>query len=135
MKSSEKEPAIFIKHHGGLMPNSDGALDLLRTIPLDKEVFVEIRHYRNVKALKAYWAMLRDCIDSTGCTTNVEALHKAVKIGLGYVDHVTATDKNGVVTVSVYPASIALNEMPDAEFKRYFDEVKRYLAENHGFGG
>lgn len=135
MKSGEKELALFVRHQGALTPHNEAAMHPMRSIANGVEVCVEIKNRRNKERLKAYWGTLRDCVDATGCTPNADMLHHDVKVGLGYVDHITATDDHGVVTIRTFPASISFSSMTEDEFIKFFNATQRYLAETYGFGG
>ena len=136
--SSEKPIAMFQRRwvtqygHPVLVPNNEDAVDLMNTIKRHDTVQVEIKRPRNYKRLQAYWAMLRSCVDATGCAPSTDALHDVIKLGTGHFDAVIlkATGETKLV-----PASISFAAMTEREFIDYFQSAQLWLAENIGYEG
>jgi hypothetical protein len=141
MAKREKEPLVFRRksspliYGGMLIPVNAASVDFMFSLKEGAETVVEIKNVRNLQALKAYWAMLRDCVEATGCAANVDVLHNDVKTGLGYVDHVVSTVTEGKTVIRSYPISIALTAMDEKDFRKYFRAAEQHLAEHFGYGG
>jgi len=106
-KSKERPAYMFVRKGNALVPEMAFDLHALDGIAQNEAVIVEIRQGRSSPRLRAYWAMLRDCIEATGCAPNVGVLHEAVKLQTGHVEQVRLG--NGY-TVLV-PGSIAFDSM------------------------
>jgi hypothetical protein len=119
----------FVRRGMSLVPQTAHDALLLESIAEGELVRTECHQWRNGKRNSAYWAMLKECIDATGCALNTDVLHDAVKLATGHVNLVRL--KNGM-TVAV-PASIAFDKMTEAEMITYFQAAEKVLAEEYGF--
>ena len=53
-----------------------------------QRVKVEIKQWRNLDRLRAYWATLQGCVDATGCAPSKEALDAYVRPAVKFVDYI-----------------------------------------------
>lgn len=113
-----------------LIPDDDFAVDLVKSFGHDAVVEIRVMNRRNNMRLRAYWMMLRECIEATGCAPNTSALHKAVKMGIGLADAVML--KGGEVLV--VPGSISFEKMTEVEMIAFFEQAQEYLAREFGYG-
>ena len=120
----------FVRRGNSLVPEMDMDLPALDGIAQDQRVKVEIKQWRSIPRLRAYWATLRDCIAATECAPTVDTLHKEVKLNVGLIERVRY--KGMLVQI---PASISLPELPEPDMIAYFQAAEKYLAEEYGFTG
>ena len=125
----DKPVYAFIRKGNSLVPELAMDTKALDGISQGQRVKLEIKNFRRLDRLRAYWATLHDCIDATGCAPNVKSLHNAIKLQTGHVELVQL--QNGL-TVAV-PASIAFENMSEAEMVTFFQAAEEYLATQHGF--
>jgi hypothetical protein len=129
---SKDKPIYGYRRKGNtLVPDTPYDVAALDGIAEGELVRVETRQWRNAKRNAAYWSMLRDCIDATGCALNTDVLHDAVKLATGHV-HLCRM-ANGM-TVAV-PASIAFDKMTEAEMIKFMQAAELALARDYGFSG
>jgi hypothetical protein len=128
-RAKDKPVYAFVRVGNSLVPEMEYDMGALETVPQGQRVKVEIQHWRNNDRLRAYWAMLRECIKATECAATETALHDTIKMGVGLVDYVNL--RNG--GISIVPSSIALGAMNEDDMVKYFRGAEKWLAENIGF--
>lgn len=124
----EKPVYAFIRKGVGLVPELDWDLRALDGVAQGQRVKVEIKAFRSLPRLRAYWAMLHEVVAATECAASAERLHEAMKLELGIVDLV----KVGNMTVAI-PGSIAFDRMTEAEMSEFFNIAQRWLSEKYGY--
>lgn len=127
----EKPVYAFIRRGNYLCPELEMDTHALDGIAQNERVKVDVKQFRSLPRLRAYWAMLHDCIEATDCAPNVNVLHDFIKLDTGHVEHVRLA--NGF-TVAV-PGSIAFEKMSEAEMVSFFKAAEACLARNYGFAG
>lgn len=128
-KKSERPVYAFVRRGNALVPEMAMDFRALDGIAQEQKVRIEIKEWRNLDRLKAYWAMLHDVVDATECAPTAERLHEVMKLENGFVDHVRLP--NGFLVA--VPASIALDKMSEPEFITFFKTAERWLAETFGY--
>lgn len=130
MTSRKERPTYrFVRRGNVLRPAMQYDCAALEGIAHNEEVTVEITQGRSNRRLSAYWAMLRDCVDATGCAPSSAALHEAVKLHTGH--GIPVRMKDG--TELLVPGSIAFDAMTEPEFIRFFRAAEEWLAREFGF--
>ena len=129
-KKRDRAPVYMVRKGHTLVPQMDMDDEQIVAIPEGGVVRVEIKSTRNLDRLRAYWAMLHECVEATGCQPTKEILHKEIKLANGFVDQFIF---KGLMVTQV--SSIACEEMEEDEMVRFFNEATRYLAEEYGFVG
>lgn len=128
-KRPDKPVYSFIRKGNVLAPEMAYDLRALDGIANGQRVRVDIKEWRNLDRLKAYWSLLHEAVQATGCSIAAEKLHEVIKLETGLVDLVRLP--NGM-TVAI-PASIALDKMSEPEFIAYFQSAEEWLARVYGF--
>lgn len=128
-KKSDKPVYSFIRKGNSLVPEMDYDLRALDGVANGQRVRLDIREWRNLDRLKAYWSLLHEAVSATGMSVSAEKLHEVIKLDTGLVDLVRLP--NGM-TVAI-PASIALDKMSEPEFIAYFQGAEEWLARVYGF--
>ncbi|WP_192258609.1 hypothetical protein [Mesorhizobium caraganae] len=128
-KRPEKPIYSFIRKGNVLMPEMAYDLRALDGVANGQRVRIDIKEWRNLDRLKAYWSLLHEAVDATGMSVSAEKLHEVIKLDTGLVDLVRLP--NGM-TVAI-PASIALDRMSEGEFIAYFQSAEEWLARVYGF--
>ncbi|MBX5131649.1 hypothetical protein HJB80_02940 [Rhizobium lentis] len=128
-KRAEKPVYAFIRHGNSLRPEMAYDLQALDGIEQGQRVKVEIRQWRNMDRLKAYWATLQDCIDATGCAPSKEALDAYIRPAVNFVD--TLRLANGFL-VGV-PRAINTRECEEPEMIAFFNAATELLAREFGY--
>jgi hypothetical protein len=108
---------LFLRSDGEkLWPRSrfDGALlaKFRRDVPLE----AQLKERRSLPRHRLYFAVLQAVVDATGKWSNVEIMHEAVKMHLGYFEMVA--DLHGELRAR--PKSTSFAKMDEAEFREYF---------------
>lgn len=129
MNKRERPTYRFIRRGMTLRPAMEYDCAALEGVAHNEEVTVHITQGRFNPRLRAYWAMLRDCVDATGCAPSKEALHEAVKLHTGHGVPVRLSDG----TELLVPGSIAFDAMSEQEFVRFFRAAEEWLAREFGF--
>lgn len=126
----EKPVYSFVRVGNVLRPELDYDLRALDGVANGQRVRIEVKEWRNLDRLKAYWSMLHDCIDATGANNlTAERLHEVAKLMNGCVDVVMLPGGQPVAI----PASIALDKMSEPEFIEFFRKVEAWLAKTYGY--
>jgi len=130
-KAARKDKPIyaFVRQGNVLRPEMDFDLRALDGVANGQRIRIEVREWRNLDRLKAYWAMLHECIGATGAAITPEKLHEVIKLETGHVDLIRLP--NGM-TVAI-PASIAIDKMNEPEFVAFFQAAEEWLARVYGF--
>ncbi len=128
-KRTEKPVYAFIRHGNSLRPEMAYDLQALDGIEQGQRVKVEIRQWRNLDRLKAYWATLQDCIDATGCSPSKEALDAYIRPAVKFVDTIRLA--NGFL-VGV-PRPINTRECDEPEMIAFFNAATELLARDFGY--
>lgn len=128
MSKKERPVYAFLRRGDHLVPELDMDRRALEGVAQGQRVKVEIKEFRSVPRLRAYWAMLNEVVAATECAASAERLHEAMKLELGIVDLVKV--KNMTVAI---PGSIAFDKMTEAEMAEYFNIAQRWLAEKYGY--
>lgn len=126
-----KDKAIyaFIRKGNSLVPETGYDADALDGIAQGQRVKLEIKQWRNMDRLRAYWATLRDCIDATGCAPTVEALDAYVRPAVGFVDTIRQV-KGQLVYV---PRHINTTQCDEPEMIKFFMAAEELLARDFGY--
>lgn len=127
-KKPEKPVYAFRRQGNALVPDMDMDARALEGIAEGQLVRADIKEFRSLGRLRAYWKMLHDVVAATECAASAERLHEAMKLELGIVDLV----KVGNMTVAI-PGSIAFDAMTEAEMVEWFGIAQRFLAEKYGY--
>lgn len=125
---SEKPVYAFILKGTHLVPEMEHDAKALAGIAEGERVKVEIRQWRNYGRLRAYWAMLGEVVEATGCAPSAEKLHEVVKLENGFVDLV----RLGKMTVAI-PGSIAFDKMTETDMVAFFRTAEQFLAQHYGY--
>lgn len=128
-KRAEKPVYAFLRRGNSLVPEMQYDLQALDGIEQGQRVKVEIRQWRNLDRLKAYWATLQDCIDATGCSPSKEALDAYIRPAVKFVDTIRLA--NGFL-VGV-PRPINTRECDEPEMIAFFNAATELLARDFGY--
>jgi hypothetical protein len=129
-KRPDKPVYSFIRRGMYLVPEMEMDARALDGVAQGQRVRVEIKEWRNVDRLRAYWAMLHDVVAATGANNlTAERLHEVLKLENGCVDLVRLPTG---FTVAI-PASIALDKMSEPEFIEFFNKATEWLARTYGY--
>lgn len=128
-KKPEKPVFAFIRKGNALVPELDYDLRALDGVLNGQRVRLEVKEWRNLDRLRAYWSLLHEAIQATGASISPEKLHDVIKLETGLVDLVRLP--NGM-TVAI-PASVAFDKMDEAEFMAFFQAAEEWLARVYGF--
>lgn len=124
----EKPVYAFIRRGDALHPEMEMDRKALEGIAQGQRVRLDVKEFRSLPRLRAYWAMLHDVVAATECAASAERLHEAMKLELGIVDLV----KVGTMTVAI-PGSIAFDKMSESEMVEWFRIAEKFLAEKYGY--
>lgn len=129
-RKPEKPVYSFVRKGNCLVPEMDYDLRALDGVANGQRVRVDIREWRNLDRLKAYWSMLHDVVSATGANgLTAERLHEVAKLQNGCVDVVMLPSGLPIAI----PASIALDKMAEPEFIAFFQKVEAWLSETYGY--
>lgn len=128
-KKPEKPVYSFIRRGNSLVPEMQYDTRALDGVANGQRVRIDIKEWRNLDRLKAYWSLLHEAVEATGKSLSAEKLHEVIKLETGLVDLIRLP--NGM-TVAI-PASIALDKMSEPEFIAYFQSAEEFLARVYGF--
>lgn len=128
-KKTDKPVYCFVRKGNALVPEMDYDLRALDGVANGQRVRLDIREWRNLDRLKAYWSLLHDAVQATGRSIAVEKLHEVIKLETGLVDLIRLP--NGM-TVAI-PASVAFDKMGEPEFIAFFQAAEEWLARVYGF--
>ncbi|TGV26367.1 hypothetical protein [Mesorhizobium sp. M4B.F.Ca.ET.143.01.1.1] len=128
-KRSDKPVYSFIRKGNCLVPEMDYDLRALDGVANGQRVRLDVKEWRNLDRLRAYWSLLHEAVASTDMSISAEKLHEVIKLETGLVDLVRLP--NGM-TVAI-PSSIALDRMAEPEFIAFFQSAEEFLARVYGF--
>lgn len=128
-KRAEKPVYAFVRRGNSLVPEMEYDHQALDGIEQGQRVKLEIRQWRNLDRLRAYWATLQDCIDATGCAPTKEALDAYIRPAVKFVDTIRLA--NGYL-VGV-PRAINTRECDEPEMIRFFEAATELLARDFGY--
>lgn len=128
-KKPEKPVYAFIRRGNYLVPEMDYDQQALEGIAQGQKVRLEIKQWRNLDRLKAYWATLQDCIDATGCAPSKEALDAYIRPAVKFVDTIRLA--NGYL-VGI-PRAINTRQCDEPEMIAFFDAASELLAREFGY--
>ena len=128
-KKPEKPIYSFIRKGNYLCPEMDYDTHALDGVAQGQRVRIDIKEWRNLDRLKAYWVMLQEVVAATEAAPTPEKLHEVIKLENGFVEHIRLPNGFKVAI----PASIALDKMGEPEFIAFFKQAERWLAETYGY--
>lgn len=129
-RSRDKPPPPIARlHQGRLVPVTSYDAKELDGFAEGTEFDLIPRTARSYPQLGTYWKTLTLACEATGMWPHREALHRALKVKLGYVEPVF--DMRGRV-VGMIPDSTSFTEMPHREFCTFMDAAMKELAEAIG---
>lgn len=128
-KRTEKPVYAFIRRGNALIPEMQYDLQALDGVEQGQRVKVDVKQWRNLDRLKAYWATLQDCIDATGCSPSKEALDAYIRPAVKFVDTIRLA--NGFL-VGV-PRPINTRECDEPEMIAFFNAATELLARDFGY--
>lgn len=128
-KKPEKPVYAFIRKGNALIPEMAYDLQALEGVQQGQRVKVELKQWRNLDRLKAYWATLQDCIDATGCAPSKEALDAYIRPAVKFVD--TLRLANGHL-VGI-PRAINTRQCEEPEMIAFFKAAEEILARDFGY--
>ena len=130
-RKPEKSVYAFIRKGNVLVPEMAYDLHALDGVANGQRVRIEVKEWRNLDRLRAYWSMLHDCIAATGASVTAERLHEVIKLETGLVDLISLPSGMKVAI----PASVAFDKMSEPEFIAFFQSAEEFLARVYGFTG
>lgn len=122
------QPFAFIRKGFSLVPEMDIDARALDGIAEGQRVNIEVKQWRNMDRLRAYWATLRDCVNATGCAPSAEALDTYLRVAVGFVDMVHVRGQWVPI-----PRNINTRKCDEPEMIDYFKAAEARLAEEFGF--
>lgn len=129
-KKPDKPVYSFVRRGNALLPEMEYDIHALDGVAQGQRVRVDIREWRNLDRLKAYWAMLHDVVAATGANNlTAEKLHEVLKLHNGCVDVVMLPSGMPVAI----PSSIALDKMSEPEFVAFFQKAEEWLGKTYGY--
>lgn len=128
-KRPEKPVYAFIRRGDGLFPDMEYDASALAGIAQGQRVKLEIKNWRNLDRLRAYWATLQDCVNATGCAPSKEALDAYVRPAVGFVDAIRLASGHFVGV----GRPINTRECDEPEMIAFFQAVEELLAREFGF--
>lgn len=129
-KKPDKPIYSFIRRGRTLVPEMDYDARALDGVAEGQRVRIELKEWRNVARLRAYWAMLHEVVAATGANNlTAERLHEVLKLHCGCVDVVMLPSGMPLAI----PSSIALDKMAEPEFIAFFQKAEEWLAATYGY--
>jgi|GEM_PF-1343300 len=128
-RSPDKPIYAYIRKGDSLVPEMEYDAQALEGIAQGQKVRLEIRQWRNLDRLRAYWATLQDCINATGCAPSKEALDSYIRPAVGFVSSIRLA--NGYM-VGV-PRPINTRECDEPEMIAFFQAAEELLAREFGY--
>ncbi len=124
-RKSDLPTLRMVVERGHLVPASAYEVEQLDAYSPGSEVFVDITMKRNLLLLKKYWAILdRNVKNAPTPWSTKEEADRALKLACG--NYEVSRDVDG--KWRQWPSSIALNEMDEEPFRRYYDLSMAVLA-------
>lgn len=128
-KRPDKPVYSFIRRGNSLVPEMDYDLRALDGVANGQRVRLDVKEWRNLDRLRAYWSLLHEAVTATGMSISAEKLHEVIKLETGLVDLISLP--NGMKVA--IPSSIALDRMSEPEFIAFFQSAEEFLARVYGF--
>lgn len=128
-KKPEKPVYAFIRRGNYLLPETEYDMQALEGVQQGQKIRLEIKQWRNLDRLKAYWATLQDCIDATGCAPSKEALDAYIRPAVKFVDTIRLA--NGYF-VGI-PRAINTRQCEEPEMIAFFKAAEELLARDFGY--
>lgn len=128
-RKPDKPVYAWVRRGNGLFPEMDYDLHAIDGVAQNQRIKLDVKQWRNLDRLKAYWATLQDCIDATGCAPTKEALDAYVRPAVKYVDAIRLA--NGFM-VGV-PRPINTHDCEEPEMIAFFQAAEELLAREFGF--
>lgn len=128
-KRKDRPVFAFLRRGNSLIPEMEYDKQALEGVAQGQRVKVEIKQWRNLDRLKAYWATLQDCIDATGCAPSKEALDAYIRPAVNFVD--TLRLANGYL-VGI-PRAINTRQCEEPEMIAFFKSAEELLARDFGY--
>jgi hypothetical protein len=116
-----KTELLLRKHGGTLRPDGDASWEMFDRIPNNASIVVTVRHARNADHLKKYWATAAAVADADPEFADREDADHWVRMSIpGMRDEYRIGPGD---RVGVRLKSIALDEMDQGEFSRFYDRA------------
>lgn len=116
---------IFVTREGGaLKPRARFDAALLDKFKPGVPLRCELAERRVIGRHRLYWAVLQAVVDATGRWPNVEALHWALKVRLGYIEEITSIDGKPLIR----PRSTSFARMGEQDFREYFENALQVIT-------
>ena len=128
-KRPDKPVYAFTRRGDGLFPDMEYDAQALSGIAQGQRVKLELKQWRNLDRLRAYWATLQDCVNATGCAPSKEALDAYVRPAVGFVDVIRLASGHFVGV----GRPINTRECDEPEMIAFFQSVEQLLAKDFGF--
>lgn len=126
---SDKPVYSFTRKGDALVPVMEYDKQALEGIGQGQQVRVDIRQWRNLDRLRAYWATLQDCINATGCAPSKEALDAYIRPAVGFVSAIRLASGHMVGV----PRPINTRECDEPEMIAFFQAAEELLAREFGY--
>tara|TARA_R100000808_G_C2141025_1_gene148854 strand:+ start:643 stop:1062 length:420 start_codon:yes stop_codon:yes gene_type:complete len=120
--------AMF-KSFGGLKPLDTEDEEKMKTLPKDWEGLVTLKHPRNYRFHKKYFALINLGFENQEAYNNVDHFRKIMQMKAGFYD-ICRTDK-GIVPL---PKSISFGSMEEGQFSEVYGKVLEQVADHLGLG-
>lgn len=128
-KKTDKPLYAFVRRGNALLPDMEYDIHALDGIEQGQKVRLEVKQWRNMDRLKAYWCTLQDCVDATGCAPSKEALDAFVRPAVRYVDTIRLASGHMVGV----PRAINTRDCEEPEMIAFFEAANELLAREFGF--
>lgn len=128
-KRTEKPVYAWVRRGNALVPEMEYDLHALDGVAQGQKVRLDLRQWRNLDRLRAYWATLQDCVDATGCAPSKEALDAYVRPAVGFVDAIRLQSGHFVGV----PRPINTRDCDEPEMIAFFESANELLAREFGF--
>ena len=126
---------VFIKTPKGIMPDSEGSLELFDKIPDGEYVIVEYIKKRNYENHKRWFAMAKVCFDMQEQFDNSEIFRKHLLMIAGHFETVIVEHpKTGEVTTQYWPKSLEFSKMDELAFQKMFRKCITGFISRYGNG-
>lgn len=114
---TEKAQLFMVRDGLVLRPRARFDAALLERFRADVPILADLSERRNEGRHRLYWAVLQAVCDATGKWPNVEALHWALKVRLGYIEEIASIDGEPLIR----PRSTSFSRMGEQDFRTFFD--------------
>lgn len=128
-RDMEKAPILVTKTRNGLSPVSAMDAEFLDRYATGADLEISVKQRRSLPQLKTYFKMLHYVNEVTQLYPDVEHMHEALKLYLGYVTEIKGIDGK----IMLMADSAAFAAMDGATFQTFFKQAEKTLAEKVGF--